>query len=292
MIKAEIICDSISDFDKRLTTMKITFPRIILAEFNTHRQFSRNTSSSRAIPIKKMIKDVEENPFIPLHWGKHQAGMQAFEECNEDVDIFNFSWGQSFLEPRETAWLIARDNAVRIATSFMEAGYHKQIVNRLLEPFMWTHMVVSSTEWDNFFRLRDHKDAEPHIRMLAQAMKKAYNESSPKNLQYGEWHLPFIKEEERVNSIDDLLKVSTARCGRVSYQTFDGKDSLFADDVKLYDKLAHTGDDPEHGSPFEHQATPDNKTENADVWVTPGLHGNFVGWIQHRKKVFGSGNYK
>lgn len=165
--------------DKVLSTLLLRYPRWIHAEFMTHRVFSRNAASSRAIPIKKLIQDVMENPAIPLFWGKNQKGMQANEECHALVE-FGEEWvdtGIGLLPDtkrlaREEAWLLARNQAVNAAEAFMNAGYHKQIVNRLLEPFAHITVLVSATEWENFLELRDHKDAEPHIRMLAQEIRK------------------------------------------------------------------------------------------------------------------------
>lgn len=308
MISAKVIKDSISESGKRLTTLQLCFPRCILSEFNTHRQFSRNAASSRAIPVKKMIRDVIDNPFIPLHWGKNQPGMQAFEETNSPVLFKLYEQavdGYYFLEnypvTREKAWLKARDNAVEIAQAFADAGYHKQLVNRLLEPFMWTHVLVTSTEWDNFFRLRNHPDAEPHIKILAQKMREALDNSKPTLLKVGEWHLPFISDDDKESSdkhytIEQLICVSVARSARLSYYTFDGKVSTFEADLGLYQKLANA--DPEHGSPFEHQATPDilndqkSFDDNKITWKNPSLHGNFVGWKQNRKITFNHEVYK
>lgn len=313
MISAKVIKDSISESGKRLTTLQLCFPRCILSEFNTHRQFSRNAASSRAIPVKKMIQDVIDNPFIPLHWGKNQPGMQAFEETNNTVVLDEYDL-QSYMDQyvnyfikikkeydREKAWLKARDNAVEIAEAFADAGYHKQLVNRLLEPFMWTHVLVTSTEWNNFLRLRNHPDAEPHIRILAQKMEEALNTSTPKLLKQGEWHLPYITDEDK--PLDELIKVSVARSARLSYYTFDGKISTFDKDLELFSKLAEA--EPEHGSPFEHQATPDKPlklfSENYLIslgikpfimWNNPHLHGNLVGWKQYRKIYFKSELYK
>jgi hypothetical protein len=278
-ITAQIILDSVNLSGSRLTTMQLRYPRCIHSEFMTHRVMSRNASSSRAIPVLRLIEDVLNDPFVPLHWGKNQRGMQADEECDAPIVLaggFNRSCS------REERWLKARDFAVDAAQDFAEAGYHKQIVNRLLEPFAHIQVVVTSTEWSNFFALRDHPDAEPHIRVLAQQMKKALNTSTPQELQWGQWHLPYVWDTERVkHDLDDSLKLSVARCARVSYMTHDGRKPDATEDFKLADRLLSSV--PLHASPAEHQAQAMTLGwhEEAD-W----LRGNFSrGWIQYRKTL-------
>lgn len=284
-ISAQIIADSITPTGKRLTTMQLRYPRFIHAEFMTHRAFSRNASSSRAIPVERMIEDILSDTAMPIHWGKNQPGMQARDECSELVLVPDHP--DTFFNvqvSREAAWNRARDEAIRIARGFHEAGYHKQIVNRLLEPFMHINVLVTATEWDNFFALRDHPDAEPHIAMLARAMKDALHHSMATPLQPGEWHLPYVTDEE--GSIEDQIKISVARCARVSYLTHDGRKSTVEEDLALYDRLV--GSAPIHASPAEHQATPDKSftvTGNDTWYENYHLHGNFSGWIQYRKTL-------
>jgi thymidylate synthase ThyX len=182
MIKAEIIADSINSFDNRITTFVLTFPRIVLAEFNTHRALSRNSASSRAIPFAKMLKMVQENPFIPIRWMKEHKGMQGTE--------FHEEWHEHTLR---SYWLSARDMAISNAIILDGLEVTKQLCNRLLEPFMWHTVIVTGTEWENFFALRAHKDAEIHIADLAQKMLDAYNSNTPQSLQSGKWHIPFVK---------------------------------------------------------------------------------------------------
>lgn len=152
MIKAKIVADSINEFGNRITTMIVTMPRIILAEFNTHRMFSRNSASSRAIPFEKMVKSIQETPFIPIAWQKDHKGMQG-------VDYFPIAGGFTAEEGIgsiyfDNLWLIARDNAIRLATDMNKNNLTKQLCNRLLEPFMYHTCIVSATEWENFFHLR------------------------------------------------------------------------------------------------------------------------------------------
>lgn len=285
-VGVKIIADSISEEKIRLTTFQLRYPRFIHSEFMTHRQFSRNASSSRAVPVKKLIQDILDDTAIPIHWGKNQKGMQADEECNEEI-WFNQWWEKQGPGPytREKAWIDARDNAIRHARAFDEAGYHKQIVNRLLEPFSHINVLVTSTKWANFFNLRDHKDAMPEIRQLARVMKDALKISKPKLLEPGEWHLPYWEDYEGGYN-ETALKVSVARCARVSYLTQEGKKSTVEEDLKLYSMLIET--DPLHASPAEHQATPDKihfiKGIGKD-WSATNLWGNFHGWIQYRKTL-------
>lgn len=269
IISSETILDSYSNYtEKRITTLKLTYPRCIHAELLTHRTFSRNSASSRAIPTQKLIDDVKQNPFIPLYWGENKAGMQASEEINENV-IHPVHGNLSNID----MWLKAKDNAIIMAEAFANAGYHKQIVNRILEPYSHIIVLVTSTEWDNFLELRDHKDAEPHIRLLAKKIKECLdNKKNQQILKKRQWHIPFIDEEEKFLKIEDKLKISVARCARISYMTFGGKKSSIEDDLKLYEKLVISK--PLHASPTEHQA---------GVWSLPMFYGNFNGWIQYRK---------
>lgn len=292
-INAKIIAHSISEapYNIPIVTVQLRMPRFILAEFNTHRAFSRNASSSRAIPVERLIEDILRETAMPIHWGKNIAGMQANEECNEFVLCTGYKWndGPGGNVSREEAWLDARDCAITAARNFNDAGYHKQIVNRLLEPFSFVNVLCTATDWDNFFKLRDHKDAQPEIMILAQAIKKAIVESTPNELREGEHHIPYILEEEYSLDIKELIKCSIARCARVSYLTFDQKKPTIENDLKLYEKLASAI--PPHLSPMEHIATPDKSWSGhyyqpfgpMDGWMNQQFHGNFVGWIQHRR---------
>lgn len=294
--------------NKILSTLLLRYPRWIHAELRTHRQLrieegeefcwepsspslmhdpnlSRNASSSRAMPVKKLIDDVKNDPAVPLFWGANQKGMQAGEECNEKI-----SFGDAILS-REEAWNKAIFSAIRWAEKFSAAGYHKQIVNRLLEPFSHITVVVTATEWSNFLALRDHPDAEPHIRLLAQQIKKELDRTDNINdLKPGEWHLPFVTrayfgEESTGRDIMLLIKKSVACCASTSYKTVDGFDMTFERAEALFDKLLHS--DPMHASPFEHVARADSLRTNDGSWMNPELHANFVGFQQYRKMLTG-----
>ena len=292
MISAKIIADSITEQGNRLTTMVLIYPRIIHSEFMTHRMFSKNSASSRAIPFKKMAEMVKKNPFIPLRFQKDHPGMQGttyFEGAEHDACV--------------KQWLSARDAALKNAEAMNTSKVTKQLCNRLLEPFMYHTVIVTASDYENFFALRANPNAEIHIAELAERMLEAYNESVPRNLRGGEWHVPFgdqmdmirIKElttdKSRMSFYLTMVKIATARCARVSYQNYEGKDDYNAD-IALYDRLSGDG----HFSPFEHCAIVMTYHER-DIWtrtipdpngILPYLvqHawcGNFQGFIQMRK---------
>lgn len=245
-----------------LTTMEVTYPRFVHSEFLTHRMFSRNSASSRAIPIAKMLERVETNPVMPVWWGRNQAGMQAQEELREDEK-----------ERALIRWLGARDSALQHARELAAIGVHKQIVNRLLEPWMWITVIVSATDWSNFFALRCHPAAQPELRKIADMMFEAYHIGPPpQNLNDGEWHLPFLHDRDQIPA-ESWKAVSVGRCARVSYLTHDGKRD-FAADIALHDKLS--SQNPGHWSPFEHVAMADS---------TVGRCRNFRGFRQYRDFV-------
>lgn len=283
MIKTEILLDSINTSGNRLTTYVLEFPRWILAELNTHRMFSRNTASSRAIPTEKMISMTLENPAMPVFWGKNQAGMQSHVELVGEE-----------LQHAKDAWFRARDRAVESAKDLLECGMHKQYVNRTIENFLHVRTILTASEYGNFFSLRAHKDAQPEFQALAFMMLEKYNASTPKELATGQWHVPFgdkfdndkifdtdaWKEETDGMALEmsgDMspylinykIKIATARCARVSYLNFEGKDD-YNNDIKLHDQLAASG----HWSPFEHCAMANWNSGNS---------GNFKGWTQYRK---------
>lgn len=271
MITANIVADSLSEKGVRLLTFELQYPRCIHGEVMTHRVFSRNAMSSRAVPVAKMIAQVRDDPFVPQVWGMNQAGMQASAVADEETEF-----------KARCAWLLAAENACQTAEYLNELGLHKQIVNRLLEPFQWMRTIVTATEWENFFSLRDHPAAEPHFQRLAKAMREAAEKSNPtiRGMDSGPsqmWHLPYIRDEERqkFESQRQLAKISAARCARVSYLTHDGRVPDVEEDLKLYERLA--GSAPIHASPLEHQAY---------AYYDPKhWSGNLRGWIQFRKLV-------
>lgn len=244
---------------RRLTTMEITYPRFVHSEFMTHRVFSRNAASSRAIPTSKMLERVETNPVMPVWWGRNQAGMQADEELNAAARADAIE-----------VWLAARDSALEHARALLEIGAHKQIVNRILEPWMWITVLVSSTDWANFFGLRCHPAAQPELRRIADMMFEAYHTGGPpRRLEDGEWHLPFLEDREQIPE-SKWSAVSTGRCARISYLNHDGIRD-YEEDIRLHDKLK--SQEPGHWSPFEHIAMADSLTRRSR---------NFRGFIQYR----------
>ncbi len=263
---ARVLADSISTEGVRLTTLELTFSRFILAEVNTHRILSRNSASSRAIPVRKQLEKIRNHPFVPGSWPTEQKGMQGGEPLDEEDAAL-----------ARDQWLEARDNAVDAAEVMLSTRVHKSIVNRLLEPFMWHTAIVSATDWRNFFALRTHKDAQPEFKRIADMALAQMQASVPEELGTGQWHLPLIFPEDREGEqnpliLNRLMKISVGRCARVSYLTHDGVRDHDAD-IALADRLQSSG----HMSPFEHVATPvHDGNRHIDL-------GNFQGWVQFRK---------
>lgn len=267
---AKIIADSIGYYGgamSRLTTIQLRYPRLVHSELMTHRVFSRNASSSRAIPVAKMIEQVRNDPAAPYVWTTNKPGMQG--DVVTDPEL---------IAKYDQMWIEAANQAADNAEVLMGEGLHKQVVNRILEPFQWISVIVTATEWANWFELRNHKDADPTIKRLAEVMLAAMEASEPKHLIAGEWHLPYVsKEEKSALPIATLVKISAARCARVSYLTHDGEFPDVDKDIALYERLV--GSRPLHASPIEHQARVIN-LNNDEI----GLNGNFSPlWVQHRK---------
>lgn len=256
----KVIADSINEEGKRLTTLQCTFWRAILPELSRHRVFSLSVRSSRAVPTQKLIDEVKEHPWGPREWGENQSGMTASKEINS-----------RYKNITKYLWYSCAELTSSTAKQLNNMKVHKQVVNRLLEPFLCTHVLVSSTEWDNFFKLRISDAAQPEMRDLAVAMKEAMMASFPVTLKEGQWHLPYITEPEvKALPVEQLKLISAARCARISYKTFDGTIDLNKD-LELAHKLITMG----HWSPLEHQATP--KTSSS-VYTS-----NFKGWDQQRQ---------
>lgn len=358
-IKAEIVAHSLSPQGEELMSVLGTFPRIILAEVNTHRMLSKNTSSSRAIPYSKMVKEVRENPFIPIAWQKNHPGMQGtiYLSKTEEfmLDMFMDSLFDTLMEMTDEEspeylklkqsidekvkllnellrdyegisktlddwWLFARDKAVEASAMLYLFDTTKQLCNRLLEPFMWTTMLLTGSKegWDNFFKLRcpvyqSHKgvtykswkdlvkdsslfvaeelklhsqlerlqqnggQAEIHIMDLAEKIYDARNESTPKQLKPGEWHIPFrdkIIDGQILNYLSSdgdgsfgekdydevAVQISTAMAARTSYTVVgDEKAINYENMIALHDRLLNQ--EPPHSSPFEHTARAMNDDE-------------------------------
>jgi thymidylate synthase ThyX len=261
---ARVVLDSVSPAGVRLTTMEVRFHRFILPEFNTHRAFSRNAASSRAIPIRKVIAAVRDDPAMPVFWGKNQSGMSARGEIGDAARaLAHAEWQRALANALESAERLARP----------DIDLHKQLVNRILEPFAWITVIVSATEWANFFTQRCHPDAQPEIHAIAELMLDAYRTSRPREVPIGGWHLPLVQPDEYTLDAVTLRKLSVARCARVSYLTHDNVRDA-AKDLELYDRLMSGGANG-HWSPTEHVATPLDDPQAACA--------NFRGWKQFRK---------
>lgn len=273
MISAKLILKSLHpDTGVELITLQLMYPRFIHGELMTHRVFSRNAMSSRAAPVQKMIDQVKDDPVIPLHWGANQPGMQA------DAEL-----GEHERKIVEGAWRMAAKNAANAAQVMSDFGLHKQIANRVLEPFQWMHTIVTATEWQNFFDLRLTPAVEPHMRKLAEAMHDAIESSPaiPRKL-----HVPYVAPEEfkqfEDTDEDALMRVSAARCARVSYSNHDGTAPDFMKDMALARKLATS----RHASPFEHCAV----AQEGDLLDEIGSHkwfANFRSWrsLRHMMRL-------
>lgn len=304
-MQVEVILASKGPDQAPVYTVRMRYPRIIHGEVMTHRVFNRNAGSSRAQPASVTIQNVLTDPFIPWHMGMNQSGMQAFQESGKTVHIpFKDSNGNDATWPvsNEAAWEEAAQRAAEIAKAYADAGYHKQVFNRLIEPFSWIDVLITATEWDNFLWLRNHEMAEPHLQDLAVLTTQALIEHEDKivPLDYGEWHTPYVTDEERKNTQGDagLLMLSGARCCRISYAPF-GEDQInIAKDLQRFHQL--TGGDRIHASPLEHQCSPDKRvgtnhvtthffgeaepvTEALPIWAKGHLHGNLDGYVQFRK---------
>ena len=259
-MSARVIADSMNPGGQRITTLQLRYWRAVHAELLTHRSMSRNASSSRAIPVRKVLAQVWHDPAGPEHWGVNQAGMQARGELT--------GWR---LTAAQALWRAAGRAMCGAAWAALKLGLHKQVANRLLEPWQFISVVVTATEWENFLALRDHPDAQPEIRTLAQEIRVAMAASAPVELQWGEWHLPSADRTrpECGSEVRRALITSSARCARVSYLTHDGRETTEDEDYNLWSRLKDAN--PPHMSPFEHQAQ-----------AVQGQFANFSGWRSYR----------
>jgi thymidylate synthase ThyX len=257
---ASIIGDAINiATGTRLTTFEVEFHRFVLAEFNTHRMISRNSASSRAIPVSKLINKVREQNVEPTFWGKQQKGMQAEQQLDGlRLQVARVLWGG------------LRFVNVAGAYAFAALGVHKQIANRVIEPYSTVTMIVSATEWQNFFALRAHADAQPEIAALAYKMQELYHQSEPQQLEPGEWYMPSKYDIGEAYDLDTRLKAAVGKIARVSYLTHEGTYDV-SKDIQLFNRLV--GSEPRHASPLEHVA----------LAVEGEGSGNFqAGWKQLR----------
>lgn len=291
MITAKIIADSVAKNGKRITTFELEYPRFIHSEFMTHRMVSKNAASSRAIPVAATIKTIEDNPAMPVFWGKNQAGMAAKEELDDsnremrvwgEVTQWNqeddsltaqYSANRSDLEHAKTIWLAARSSAIAYAQELIKIGLHKQVANRILEPWVHMKVVATATDWDNFFHLRRHPDAQPEIHALANVMWDVYSTNEPELLYLGEYHLPYVTNTDMQEwGEENCIKLSASLCAQVSYRKAD---ESMEKAMAIFERLVKST--PVHASPFEHQATPSMFSSEKS--------GNFNGWLQFRQSL-------
>ena len=316
LITAKVIADSINETGQRLTTFELEFPRLILSECNTHGAIEKNTSSSRAIPVSKMLDHILEQNLKPIYFGSKKSGMQAGNELTgEGLDFVKCVWGSSL------------ESAVEYAEMLDKAGVAKEVTNRITEPYQLIKAVWSATDWDNWFNLRLEKDADPNICMLAYKMYEAMSKSVPVLLKKGEYHLPYVEisrgqynhedtyyflwdkdctgtetdgymYEQRL-TLGQAIKYSVASCASVSYRATD----MTLDKAeKIWNMLVKS--EVVHASPLTHIATPIVKynelgyvRENCkepESWQEGVTHmrrdgtlcsGRFAGWIQKRHLI-------
>lgn len=311
-INAKLVAYSVSPEGKKIATFELTYHRYIHGEFMTHRLFSRNAMSSRAVPIKRMIEIVNSTPAVPIHWGKNQPGMQAktlLSNCRKKA--------------AQKIWQIGAKLACKVAEAMDRVGVHKQTTNRLIEPFQMMKTVMTATELDNFFWLRLDEDAQPEIFELARCMRECLLQAKPELLYPGEWHTPYVEHryatvlhhhahlkprfdyvvEDRTVSLEEAIAISSSCCGQVSYRNLD---STYEKAMGVYSRLINGR--KVHGSPFEHPASPmEHTTQSSRIslilsgppvtqdtknWEDGVTHvdrrgdfwsANFKGWIQHRQ---------
>ena len=266
--EVKIIADSQYHFGTRLTTFQVKYWRPILSEVNTHRAFSRNAASSRAMSFTKRCDQVRENLFVPAHWNAEQKGMIGGDEFSDDVkEIINADIQK--LANATANYLEELNGKIERITG---KSIHKQYLNRYLEPFVPVTQLISATDWDNFFDLRIKPDAQPEIYDVARKMNELLTTNTPHNLDFNQWHLPYVTDSEFDEyGLVIARKISVARCARVSYRAYDGNTKL-ENDLALYERLLKG----KHMSPFEHVATP---TEDERLWA------NYRGWAQFRSFV-------
>ncbi len=295
MYECRVERDSITRYGERLVTVVLTLPRIVLAELNTHRVFSRSSASSRAIPVQRQIDKLKKDPFIPFYWGKNQKGMQADQELTPDL-----------IDSARAIWVESSRKQIDFAEQMMALGVHKQLTNRLLECFMYHEVIITATQWDNWDHLRRDKDAAPEIQKSAVMMHDCIDASRPVLLGDDQWHLPFTLDSEAERfGLEALIQISVGRCARVSYANHEGVSDPEAD-VQLA-KRCRAG----HMAPWEHAARPMTITERAmfvgqrplpramdpqnplsgpvgwGAGQPQHFLGNFNGWVQARKLIHG-----
>lgn len=283
---AKIVADSINLWRDRVTSFEITFHRFVLAEFNTHCVFARNSASSRAIPVIKQFNKYTLDPAYPLSWPAEQKGMSGGSELSG-----RYLLGASVLFHKIHEYTAEAIQEYLISHPDPEHRLHKSVINRLMEPMQWHTALVTASSYENFFDLRVSPNAQPEIRAVAELMQEEYRKHEPKTLVEGMWHLPYIREDEVFDISTNIREISSARCARLSYLTQNGiRDT--AEDKRLYDNLVTSG----HWSPLEHICTPQQYNVQRPCIFDPDTHrilqvrelpkiGKFIRWQQWRHVV-------
>lgn len=296
-ISVTVLADSIALNGKRMTSFEFVYHRLFHSEAMTHRLPSKNASSTRAVPLKKAVEYTNDNPAVPVFWGKNKPGMMATEPLVGEE-----------LKKAQELWELGRKQASELVLEFEKIGLHKQIAGRPLETYSMIKVVCSGTDWGNLLWLRDDEEAQPEFAELAACIREALKESVPVRLHRGEWHLPYIDSRRDTDgvlryydsdgnelTVEEAKQISASCCAQVSYRNLnESKEKA----IEIYHKLV--GARKKHASPFEHQATPIYDSVNYNISFVPStweegithvdkagmLHsGNLTGWIQHRQLI-------
>jgi len=285
--EVKVLADSLSPDGVRLTTLQCRYPRFIHSEMLRHRMFSHSVASSRAIPTEKQIARVREDPFVPATFNKRVKGMGVGEAMDTDAQ-----------STCRHAWIAASKAAANHAEILNDLGIDKSRANRLLEPFIWVDDIITATEWDNFFALRDHPAAQPEFQTLAKMMREALAFNDPLHVNYGEWHLPLVSDfpwDSFDGDWDKWKRISASRCARISFDTHE----QYEPHERSLERAAMLIDSG-HLSPFEHVARPiiDIDEGAAVSGHDPSgggrqhmFFGNFRGWFQFRKEFLHEDNF-
>lgn len=267
-----LLLDSVSSKDKRPASFKMRYPKMVHGDFMTHRVFSRNASSSRAIPNKRLTLTTEEDMYLP-EFRLDRPGMQPGEYLDPDMQGL-----------AQHIWKDAADYCISASRKLSGLKVGKQWANRMIEWFGYINVIVTATDFDNFIGLREELTedmwpmAQDEIYFQADAIKLLLRNHEPTLLREGEWHLPMTRPGEFVDlPLEHRLRIDAARCAGISYETVMGDPMTVETADRICNKLLTAR--RVHASPFEHQCSPDPDNKR------PDLHGNFDGWIQHRKMI-------
>jgi thymidylate synthase ThyX len=299
-IEVKVLTDSISPEGSRMTTFELSYPRFLHGEMNTHRILSRNSQSSRAVTVKKSY-EVNSKHVRPIVWGKNKAGMQS----TEALKGFRLALAKS-------CWNVSAKASFAVSRLLEWIGLHKQWANRITEPYSTIKVILTGTEFMNFFWLRQDPDAaQPEMVALADKMRQAYDLSIPVQLKPNQWHIPYVYWEETTEGVQEFfdsnfdklteeqaLKISASCCAQVSYRALnDSREKA----MQIYDRLF--SGTKQHLSPTEHQGKV-MEVESLEKDLPPCfmqgvtalnnkgkyLSGNLQGFIQYRQLLDKQGN--